>query len=174
MNHTKSKMCDTNKIDKSPIYHEEGSGNSLIVKNMKVNSSNGEIVKLPFLHTKANIITDEISNSATIEQKIDGGFFYDVFASFDITSSSSSNVYVYTAIFTIKTPLIGRVASSISITINKDISSEKFSIQDSFDTCFVDSARNLIFEIEITSDSGVIISNYEITLFCLTNFRCDN
>jgi hypothetical protein len=146
--------------DKSKIYHEDGSGNSLFIKNMRVNSLDGKIIKLPFLQTKSDFNTNDITNSATIEQSTPETANYNIIASFEIDSFIlGAAVYVKTVILTIKKPITKGYINSNQITINSYINELKIDIQVVLNKCVSGSFKSVICEIEVMSDLGVKILN---------------
>jgi hypothetical protein len=116
---------------------------------------------LTFLNIKSDLNTNDVTNSATIEQRLDGDSSYTIYIKFDINPPIFHDfVYIKTAIFNIKR-LSERVLNSQEVIISRNIYSETFQMNFNFDLCR--DSLDLIFEIEIMSDIGVRITNYILT-----------
>jgi hypothetical protein len=136
---------------------------------MKVNSSDGIILRLQFEKTKHELNTNDITTTAIFYNKIDGNLDYHANVNFSITSALFPDyVFVKTVNLYIKSEDGSTTYVSNGILMSANVYSTTNLITVYYNTCNVDIATTYRFQLDIVSDDGVVISN--IT----TNIISDN
>jgi hypothetical protein len=158
----------------SSIYHEDGSGSSLVVNNMKVNSLEGNILKKQFSKTTNNINIDNTINNIIIKQNLNESD-YSINATFQLISSMiSTPVIVNTATLYVLDDTETKQIGSNSININQTINSGIFSIIfNGLQQC-TSRSKTFSFKIEVDSDIGVFFSFVLIQAIPEIFFPCPN
>lgn len=150
----------------SPIYQEEGSGSSLIVKNIKVNNLEANIKRLDFLKIKSDINTEDVTNSFTVDQRL-STIIYTIYVKFTIISSIfPDSVYVKNATLTISDAISGNIVGSpITSGINQNVLDYiTWTITAGGLNLCNSSTRNYAFKIEVDSDVGVAFTSVVLTI----------
>jgi hypothetical protein len=159
------------KIDKYlyPIYKEEASGNSLIVKNIKINDLDGKIVKLQY----SNVISDKIKSNDVVNNKTVDilittlGFYYKITTTFDLVSLISPDPsFIERYSVSLKAKLRSYGISDQIVDPNESITSKTYSI---VSTVCISGLQQYEILIQVFSDEGVIIQNVENVIEQLGN-----